>query len=84
MTEPEPEEVKEKAERVQAEAAGLPSLGEVAELAALAVAHGGTAGMPINEVRDLARTAVEQARHVTALLERLSELIAPQSPGGDR
>lgn len=78
----DPEDVNQKAERVQAEAAGLPSMKQVEELAAQAVAHGGTPDMPIGEVRDLARTAVEQARHVTALLERLSELLAPR-PGGE-
>lgn len=81
MTDPED---LEKAERVQAQAAGL-NLEGVAELAAQAVAHGGTPDMPIGEVRDLARTAVEQARSVTALLERLSALLAPpQPPGGDQ
>lgn len=78
----EPEDVSEKAERVQAEAAALPSLDQVVELAAQAVAHGGTADMPIDEVRRLARTAVEQARQVTALIERLSDLLAPPESGG--
>ncbi len=81
MTDPED---LEKAERVQAQAAGLPSLEDVAELAAQAVAHGGTPDMPIGEVRELAKTAVEQARSVTALLERLSDLLAPRPPGGER
>ena len=82
MTGPD-DDTEQRAERVQAQAAALP-LDQVAELAAQAVAHGGTPGMPIEEVRDLARTAVEQARHVTELLERLSSLIAPQPPGGDQ
>lgn len=80
MTDPED---LQKAERVQAQAAGL-NLEDVAELAAQAVAHGGTADMPTDEVRQLARTAVAQAREVTALLERLSDLLAPQPPGGER
>jgi hypothetical protein len=80
----DPEDL-EKAERVQVQAAGMPSLEDVARLAERAVAHGGTPDMPIGEVRELARTAVEQARSVTALLERLSDLLAPpQPPGGDQ
>jgi hypothetical protein len=74
--------VSAKAERLQAEAAALPSLDEVRELAERAVAHGGTEQMSLDEIHALATQAVAQAEEVTSLLRRLSGLLAPP-PGGE-
>jgi hypothetical protein len=74
-----------KAEQVQAEAAALPTLDDIKELAGRAVAHGGTRDMSIDEIRELAVQAVDHAERVTILLRRLSDLLEPPSPpaGGD-
>ena len=73
-----------KAEQVQAEAATLPTLDEIRDLAGRAVASGGTPGMSLDEIRDLADQAVDRAEQVTVLLNRLSLLIgAEDRPGGD-
>lgn len=75
-------DVSAKAERLQAEAAGLPSLDQVKELAQRAVAHGGTRDMSLDEIRALATQAVAQAEEVNVLLRRLITLLPPQA-GGD-
>ena len=73
-----------KAELVQAEAEALPSAEEIRDLAARAVAHGGTRDMSTDEIRALAVQAVDHAERVTVLLRRLSDLLAPAPPpGGD-
>jgi hypothetical protein len=72
-----------KAEQVQAEAAALPSLDDIKELAEQAVAHGGTQDMGIDEIRELAVQAVDHAERVTVLLRRLSDLLAPPPAGGE-
>jgi hypothetical protein len=71
-----------KAELVQAEAEALPSADQIRELAARAVAHGGTAAMSTDEIRALAVQAVDHAERVTVLLRRLSDLLAPPPSGG--
>lgn len=77
-------DVTAKAELVRAEAEVLPSAEQIRELAARAVAHGGTRDMSIDEVRELAVQAVDHAERVTVLLRRLSDLLAAApSPGGD-
>ena len=82
MTDPD-SDISAKAEQVLADAATLPSLDEVRDLAGRAVAHGGTPGMSLDEIRALASQAIGQAEQVTDLLRRLSELLEPSS-GGDR
>lgn len=77
------EDIKAKAEQVQAQAAALPSLDEVRDLAGRAVSHGGTPGMPIEEIRELAAVAVSRAEQVTSLLRQLSSLLADDARGGD-
>lgn len=72
-----------KAEQVLAEAAALPSLEEVRDLAGRAVARGRTRDLSLEEIRAVADQAVDHAEQVTDLLRRLSELLAPSS-GGDR
>jgi len=57
---------------------------EIRDLAARAVAHGGTRDMSTDEIRALAVQAVDHAERVTVLLRRLSDLLAPApQPGGD-
>jgi outer membrane protein TolC len=70
-----------KAEQVQAEAAALPSLEEIRELAGRAVAHGGTPEMSLDEIRALADQAVDRAEQVTVLLRRLADLLGPGAGG---
>ncbi len=82
MTDPG-DDIAARAEQLAAEAAALPSIEQVAALAAQAVAHGGTPHMSTDEIRQLAVQAVEQAEQVAALLRRLKDLVAPQSPGGE-
>jgi hypothetical protein len=76
------DDISAKAEQVLADAATLPSLDEVRDLAGRAVAHGGTPGMSLDEIRDLASEAIGQAEQVTDLLRRLSDLLAPAPPSG--
>jgi hypothetical protein len=72
-----------KAEQVQAAADALPSTDQIKDLAARAMAHGGTSDMSLDEIRELAVQAVDHAERVTVLLRRLSDLLAPPSAGGD-
>lgn len=81
MTEAE-EELRARAELVRAEAATLPGPGEVRDLAGQAIRHGGTPGMSMEEIRDLADKAVDSAEQVTVLLRRLSVLLG-DSGGGE-
>jgi hypothetical protein len=74
-----------KAEQVLAQAATLPSLDEIRDLAGRAVAHGSTPELSLDEIRALAGHAVDRAEQVTVLLRRLSELLEPAPPpGGER
>lgn len=81
MTDPD-SDISAKAEQVLADAATLPSLDEIRDLAGRAVARGGTQDMSLDEIRALATQAVGQAEEVTSLLRRLSELLAPAPPNG--
>lgn len=81
MTDPE---ITRRARELRAEADGLPSLEEIRELAGRAVAHGGTRDMSLEEIRAVAMQAVAQAEQVTSLLRRLTDLLAPEPPGGER
>ena len=81
MTDSDPD-ISAKAEQVLADAATLPSLDEVRDLAVRAVAHGGTSDMSLADIRALADHAIDQAEQVTVLLRHLSELLAPP-PGGE-
>lgn len=81
MTEPD---LRASADRLRAEAESLPSPGEIRDLAARAVALGGTRDMSLDEIRALADQAVAGAEQVTVLLRRLSDLLAqPSPPGGE-
>lgn len=80
MTDPE---ATAEAERLLAEAAALPTPGQIRDLADRAVAHGGTRNMSLEEIRDLADQAVAGAEQVTVLLKRLAGLLAPPAAGGD-
>lgn len=71
-----------KAERVRAEAASLPTLDDIRDLADRAVAHGGTELMTLDDIRDLGAQAVAQAEEVNTLLRRLITLLPPAG-GGD-
>ena len=77
--------IEARAEQVQAEAATLPTLDEIRDLAGRAVARGGTPEMSLDEIRNLASKAVDDAEQVTVLLRRLSDLLGAESdrPGGD-
>lgn len=75
--------------RLQAEAAELPTPEQLRDLAARAVAHGGTRNMSPDEIREIASQAVEGLEKVTALLRRLSQLSAdpahsPWPHGGEQ
>ena len=61
----EPDDVTVRAAQLRAEAEELPTLEEITALAERAVAHGGTPGMSLSEIRDLAEQAVAQAEQVT-------------------
>jgi hypothetical protein len=76
-------DISAKAEQVLADAATLPSLDEVRDLAGRAVARGGTSDMSLDDIRALAGHAIDQAEQVTVLLRHLSELLAPAPPGGE-
>lgn len=71
-----------KAEQLLADAAQLPSPGQIRDLADRALAHGGTQEMSLDEIRDLADKAVAGAEQVTILLRRLSDLLAPPPAAG--
>lgn len=74
-----------KAEQMLAQAAALPSLDEIRDLAGQAVRHGGTRDMSMDEIRALADDAVARAEQVTVLLRRLSVLLSDGAdPGGPR
>ncbi len=75
-------DITSKAEQVLADAATLPSLAEVRDLAGRAVARGRTRDMTMDEIRALADHAIGQAEQVTVLLRRLSELLATAPPQG--
>lgn len=77
MTEPD---VTADAERIRAQAAALPSAQEIRDLAARALAHGGTSQMSLDEIRALASQAVAGAEQVNVLLRHLSELLAESGP----
>lgn len=66
---------------MRAEAATLPGPGEVRDLAGQAIRHGGTPGMSMKEIRDLADKAVDSAEQVTVLLRRLSVLLGDAGGG---
>lgn len=75
-----------RAEQVQAEAAALPTLDQIRDLAEQAVARGGTPDMTLEDIRDLADQAVSGAEEVTVLLRRLSDLLGGRpepGAGGD-
>lgn len=74
------EDAEARASRVIAQAAVLPSLDEVRELAERAVRHGGTRQMSMDEIRALAAEAVTQAEQVTMLLRRLTDLLSDRGP----
>lgn len=74
-------DISAKADRLRAEAAALPSLDEVRQLAERAVAHGGTEQMSLDEIRALATQAVAQAEEVNVLLRRLVTLQSPPAGG---
>jgi hypothetical protein len=69
-------EAEAQAREVQRKAAGLPSPGDVRDLAERAVAHGPRGDMSLDEIRQLAAAAVAQSDEVSALLRRLSALLA--------
>lgn len=77
------DDISAEAEQVLADAAALPTLDEIRDLAGRAVAHGGTPDMSLEEIRALAGQAVDQAEQVTFLLRRLTELLGPAPPGGE-
>lgn len=79
MTDPE---ISARADALRAEAAELPSTDQIRELAAAAVARGGTGGMSQDQVREIADRAVRSSEEMTALLQRLSELLREPSPEG--
>jgi len=75
-------DISAKAEQVLADAATLPSVDEIRDLAGRAIAHGRTPDMSLDEIRALAGDAVARAEQVTDLLRRLSDLLAPAPPSG--
>jgi hypothetical protein len=80
LTEDE-EALRARAEHVLAQAATLPGPGEVRDLAGQAIRHGGTPGMSMEEIRELADRAVDSAEQVTVLLRRLSDLLGDGAGG---
>ena len=76
-------DIKARANEVLAQATALPSLEEVRDLAGRAVSHGGTRDMSLDEIRALAAVAVSRAEQVTALLGRLSLLLAEDARSGE-
>ena len=81
----EPDGISAKAEQLLAEAAGLPSADQVRALGDQAIAHGGTQAMSVDEIRALARRAVDAADELAVQLRRLVELLPPSGPppGGE-
>lgn len=69
-----------KAARVQAQAAALPSLEEIRDLAERAIRHGGTPDMSLEEIRAVGADAVHGAEQVTTLLRRLTVLLGGSEP----
>lgn len=81
MTDPD---ISAKAEELLAQAAALPTPAEVRDLAARAVAHGGTPKMSLDEIREIAVQAVDGLEKVTVLLRRLSQLATEPDPSRER
>lgn len=73
-------DAEERAGQVIAQAAAMPPVEEIRDLAAQAVRHGGTRDMSLEEIRALADQAVARAEQVTVLLRRLTGLLGDGSP----
>ncbi len=77
-----------RAQEVKAQAAALPTEQQIEDLAARAVAHGGTRSMSLAQVRAKANEARENARQLADRLAELSALLEehpdehPGNPGG--
>lgn len=78
---PDPELIAQ-AQRLQAQAAKLPTEQEISALADRAEAHGGTRSMSLEEVRAKAREARDNARQLAELLGKLSQMLDDDSPPG--
>lgn len=82
MTDPD---LSARAAQVQAAAAAFPTTDQIRELAAAAEARGATADMSEDDIREIARQAVEASERMTAMLRRLETLLVePAPPGGER
>jgi rRNA maturation endonuclease Nob1 len=76
-----------RAEQAMADAAALPTTEQVRELAQAAEARGATARMSEEDIREVARQAIEASERMTVMLRRLENLLvrpAPGSSGGGR
>lgn len=67
---------------MQARAEALPGEAAIRDIAERAIAHGEADGLTLDEIRDLASTAVGLAEEVTSLLRRLNAMLS--LPGAQR